>query len=118
MQEHSLPIPARRYLAIIAVAALILSLIEITEVVSLPFEGIIGEAISTSFLSASSIVSAISQGGYTSLFVLMTLESASLPIPSEVVLPYAGYLVYQGTMNFALAVAVGTLARWHWYQAA
>lgn len=110
MQEHSLPIPARRYLAIIAVAALILSLIELTEVVSLPFEGVMGGAISSSFLSANSIVSVISQGGYTSLFLLMTLESASLPIPSEVILPYAGYLVYQGTMNFALAVAVGTLA--------
>jgi membrane protein DedA with SNARE-associated domain len=40
----------------------------------------------------------------------MTLESASLPIPSEVVLPLAGYAVYLGKMNLWLAIADGTLA--------
>ena len=40
----------------------------------------------------------------------MTLESASLPIPSEVVLPLAGYAVYLGKMNLWLAIADGTVA--------
>ncbi len=38
----------------------------------------------------------------------MVLESATLPIPSEVVLPLAGYLVYQGHIEFWLAVIVAS----------
>lgn len=48
--------------------------------------------------------------GYVSLFALMTLESASVPIPSEVVLPFAGYLTYLGLMNLWAALAVSTVA--------
>jgi membrane protein DedA with SNARE-associated domain len=48
--------------------------------------------------------------GYVSLFVLMTLESASLPIPSEVVLPFAGYLAFIGGMNVIAALAISTFA--------
>ena len=40
----------------------------------------------------------------------MTLESSALPIPSEVVLPLAGYLVFAGKMNFGLALVDATLA--------
>ena len=40
----------------------------------------------------------------------MLLESASLPVPSEVVLPFAGYLVFTGGMNFAAVVLVSTVA--------
>ena len=39
----------------------------------------------------------------------MVLESATLPVPSEVVLPLAGFLVYQGKIDFWLAVTVATL---------
>lgn len=47
--------------------------------------------------------------GYLSLFVLMTAESASAPIPSEVILPIAGVLVYDGTLgSLPLAFAVST----------
>lgn len=48
--------------------------------------------------------------GYASLFALMALESASLPIPSEVVLPLAGYFVRIGVLNFWVAVGVSTAA--------
>jgi membrane protein DedA with SNARE-associated domain/putative flippase GtrA len=48
--------------------------------------------------------------GYLGLFILMFLESASLPIPSEIVLPFAGYLVFLGSMNFAGALLVSTIA--------
>lgn len=103
-------IPRNRYLVMIALAAFCLSLIEITDIVSLPFEGVVGDAFSRSLVSVSGIVNLISTHGYASLFFLMVLESASLPIPSEVILPFSGYLVYVGSMNFTLALAVSTVA--------
>src|SRR5213594_4663706 len=39
----------------------------------------------------------------------MTLEGATLPVPSEIVLPLTGYLVYQGRLEFWAAVAAATL---------
>ncbi|HEV51207.1 MAG TPA: DedA family protein [Thermoprotei archaeon] len=49
------------------------------------------------------VVQAVEAGGYIGLIVLMTMESASLPVPSEVILPLEGYLVYQGRTDFWLA---------------
>jgi len=40
----------------------------------------------------------------------MLLESSSLPIPSEVVLPFAGYLASSGLLNFWIAVTIATVA--------
>jgi len=51
----------------------------------------------------------LSQWGYTGVFLLMTLEGATLPVPSEIVLPLTGYLVYQGRLEFWAAVAAATL---------
>lgn len=51
----------------------------------------------------------ISQAGYAGIFVLMVLESATLPVPSEVVLPLAGYLVSQGRADFWLVVIVASV---------
>jgi membrane protein DedA with SNARE-associated domain len=45
--------------------------------------------------------------GYPGIVVLMAIESSFLPLPSEVVMPPAGYLVAQGRMNFALVVLSG-----------
>ncbi len=39
----------------------------------------------------------------------MVLESATLPVPSEVVLPFAGYLVFTGQMNFWIVVIVASI---------
>lgn len=39
----------------------------------------------------------------------MVMESATLPIPSEVVLPLAGYLVYTGQMNFLIVLIVASV---------
>jgi membrane protein DedA with SNARE-associated domain len=52
----------------------------------------------------------IASHGLQAVFVLMVLESACIPVPSEVTMIYAGYLVSQGSMNFAAAVLVGTAA--------
>lgn len=51
----------------------------------------------------------ISSWGYVGLFVFMLLASA-FPIPSEVILPFAGYLVYRGEFIFWLTVVVSTIA--------
>lgn len=55
-------------------------------------------------------VSLMTQFGYGGVFILMTMESATLPVPSEVVLPFAGYLVYKGTLEFWTVVIVATVA--------
>ncbi len=47
--------------------------------------------------------------GYPGIVVLMAVESSILPLPSELVMPPAGYLVAKGEMNFVLAVACGVL---------
>lgn len=49
----------------------------------------------------------ISSIGYLGVFILMTLESAALPIPSEVVMPFSGYLSYLRIFDLALVSIVG-----------
>lgn len=53
------------------------------------------------------ITQLIASAGYLGVFVLMALESAALPVPSEVVMPFAGYLAYQGVFNLVLISIVG-----------
>ena len=48
--------------------------------------------------------------GYLALLVLMVLEAASLPIPSEIVLPVAGLLAASGMLNIYAVFAVVTIA--------
>ncbi len=52
----------------------------------------------------------IAAHGLEAVFLLMVLESACIPVPSEVTMIYAGYLVSQGSMSFVAAVVVGTVA--------
>lgn len=47
--------------------------------------------------------------GYWGIFLLMAMESSILPVPSELVMPPAGYLAQQGAMNAWAAIASGTL---------
>lgn len=54
------------------------------------------------------IIHLIETTGYFGVFILMTLESALIPIPSEITMPFAGYLVSQGTLNFWGVVLAGT----------
>jgi membrane protein DedA with SNARE-associated domain len=56
------------------------------------------------------IIATISALGYTGIVSLMAAESACIPIPSEVIIPFAGYLVSTGRFNLlavALAGAIG-----------
>jgi len=48
-------------------------------------------------------------GGYAFIFLLMVLESACIPIPSEITMPVAGLLASQGYLSLPLAIAVGVL---------
>lgn len=47
--------------------------------------------------------------GYPGIFLLMAMESSIIPVPSELVMPPAGYLAYQGKMNMAAAILCGTV---------
>lgn len=55
------------------------------------------------------LIGAISALGYPGIILLMAIESSVLPLPSELVMPPAGYLVSQGQMSAGLAIAAGTL---------
>jgi membrane protein DedA with SNARE-associated domain len=60
-------------------------------------------------LIGSWIIHFISALGYFGVFILMTLESACIPIPSEVTMPFSGSLIASGQFNFWVLVIVGTL---------
>ena len=54
-------------------------------------------------------ISVMSAAGYFGLFILMALESMIFPVPSEAVMPFAGYLVFQGRFDFLIALIVSSL---------
>jgi membrane protein DedA with SNARE-associated domain len=55
------------------------------------------------------LIETVSRLGYPGIIVLMAIESSLLPLPSELVMPPAGYLAAKGRMDPFLAVAAGTL---------
>jgi membrane protein DedA with SNARE-associated domain len=59
-------------------------------------------------LILGTLLQIITSFGYFGIFVLMVAESTFLPVPSEGVLPFAGYLVAQGQMNFILVILIAT----------
>lgn len=56
------------------------------------------------------VVSSVGSWGYLGVFVLMTLESACVPLPSEVTMPVAGLLAAEGKLSFPAVVAIGAVA--------
>lgn len=46
---------------------------------------------------------------FFTITLLMTIESSVIPFPSEIIMIPAGYLVYEGKLNFLLVVFAGTL---------
>lgn len=55
------------------------------------------------------IVIALNKTGYVGIFVAMALESACIPIPSEAILPFGGYLSFSGRLNLIAVIVIGTL---------
>ncbi len=55
------------------------------------------------------IVAFINSTGYASVFILMILESMIMPVPSEAVMPFAGFLIESGRFTFAGVVFFSTL---------
>lgn len=55
------------------------------------------------------IISVISTTGYAGVIFLMAIESAGVPAPSEVIMPFSGFLVEQGKFNLLLVALAGTL---------
>jgi len=56
------------------------------------------------------ILAVISKVGYLGIFFLMLLQSFNVPIPSEITMPFAGFLVQGGRFNFWLVVLIGAFA--------
>jgi len=58
---------------------------------------------------AGIIIAVISATGYLGILILMAIESACIPLPSEVIMPFSGYLVSTGRFDLMLAATAGAL---------
>jgi membrane protein DedA with SNARE-associated domain len=58
------------------------------------------------FLFIKSVIVATSYGGVA---LLMAIESACIPLPSELIMPFAGYLVHEGTLNLLWVATAGAI---------
>jgi membrane protein DedA with SNARE-associated domain len=54
------------------------------------------------------LISTIGSLGYPGIFLLMAMESSVIPVPSELIMPPAGYLVQQGRMGIVPVILSGT----------
>ena len=55
------------------------------------------------------IKSVIGASGYAGVALLMAIESACIPLPSELIMPFAGYLVYEGRFNLWWVATAGAI---------
>ncbi|MFN2577350.1 MAG: DedA family protein [Pyrinomonadaceae bacterium] len=55
------------------------------------------------------IIATISTLGYAGIVLLMAIESACIPLPSEIIMPFSGYLVYTGRFNLWLVSIAGAI---------
>lgn len=55
------------------------------------------------------ITGIIAHIGYPGVALLMAIESACIPLPSEIIMPFAGYLVYTGRFNLFLVATAGAI---------
>ena len=55
------------------------------------------------------VIWTISTSGYAGILLLMAIESACIPLPSEVIMPFSGYLVFTGRFRLLWVATVGAL---------
>ena len=55
------------------------------------------------------IIATISALGYPGILLLMAIESACIPLPSEIILPFSGFLVWTGRFNIWVVALMGAL---------
>jgi membrane protein DedA with SNARE-associated domain len=58
---------------------------------------------------ATFIIAVISAGGYAGIALLMGIESACIPLPSEIIMPFAGYLVHAGQLKLFWVATAGAI---------
>ncbi len=58
---------------------------------------------------AAFIIATISSIGYGGIVILMAIESACIPLPSEIIMPFSGYLVSIGRFDLVLVATAGAL---------
>lgn len=55
------------------------------------------------------IIAVISASGYAGVLLLMAIESACVPLPSEIIMPFSGYLVHLGRLSLVGVATAGAL---------
>ena len=60
-------------------------------------------------LLANFIIATISASGYLGITLLMAIESACIPLPSEIIMPFAGYLVHAGRFQLLWVATAGAI---------
>ena len=60
-------------------------------------------------LLAGFVIATISSLGYAGIVLLMAIESACIPLPSEIIMPFSGYLVFTGRFDLALVATAGAI---------
>jgi membrane protein DedA with SNARE-associated domain len=68
--------------------------------------GLVGKVIEALAVFTTGVISAMGYGG---VLLLMAIESACIPLPSEIIMPFAGYLVYRGQFTLEGAALAGAL---------
>jgi len=58
---------------------------------------------------ASFIIATISATGYAGVALLMAIESACIPLPSEIIMPFSGYLVHTGQLKLFWVATAGAI---------
>jgi membrane protein DedA with SNARE-associated domain len=60
-------------------------------------------------LLSAFVIYVISTGGYAGIVLLMAIESACIPLPSEVIMPFSGYLVFTGRFELVWVATAGAI---------
>jgi membrane protein DedA with SNARE-associated domain len=96
---------------VFVILVILLDTLEDTSIERAAFKGTPLDALlSAVTMITQNVTATIKSWNYVGIFSLMLLEASSLPVPSEVILPFSGYLISQGLLNFLITLLVSTLA--------